>query len=94
MLLLVVAVLVAARPSDAFPRRAAAIVFASLIAVWALTRLSGPVDPLGVITKAVELIGLLVALSLERGETRVGARVPAVYVAFGLLLAVQAGHGH
>ena len=97
ILLAIVALLVATRPSDSRPPRAAATLFAGLIAAYVLVRVGEPLDALGVATKAVEAVGLALALSLERSP---GGRAPParavylVYVAFGLLLSVEVGHAH
>ena len=73
--LAVLAVVLTLRPAGAPPLAAAAIVFAGLLASYALATTTGlpvvhpepePVDGLALATKAFEAVGLLMALSLLR----------------------------
>ena len=89
------------RPESVWPARAAAVVFAGAIGAYVVTRAAEPVDALGVVTKLVEAVGLVLALTLPQG-LRGGPRIPGIawlYVllaAGGLLAAAHAhsAHGH
>jgi peptidoglycan/LPS O-acetylase OafA/YrhL len=70
-----VAVALRRRPGSVWPPLAACALFAGLIAAYALSRTAGlpvgegerePLDALGVVTKAIEVIGLIAAVRLTR----------------------------
>ena len=73
VLLAGLAVVLTLRPADALPLVGAAIVFAGLLGSYALATTTGfpllhpepePVDGLALVTKAIEAVGLVTALSL------------------------------
>jgi hypothetical protein len=54
------------RPASPLPPAAAALLLAALLAGYAVTRAGEPVDGIGLATKAVELVGLVLAWRLGR----------------------------
>lgn len=104
--LAVLAVAVARRP-DGILVDAAAVLLAGLIAAWGLAVTTGipglvpepePVDALALVTKAVEVVGLAVALSL-RGTlvTRlrtVPVALVGLVIAFSAVAAIASSRGH
>ena len=66
VLLWAVIVALRRRPASPFPPAVAALVLAGLLAGYAATRIEEPVDVLGLVTKAIEAVGLVVAWRLGR----------------------------
>jgi hypothetical protein len=62
------------RPASPLPPAAAALLLAALLAGYAVTRVDEPVDGLGLVTKAIELAGLVLAWRL--GRSAVPHRLP------------------
>jgi hypothetical protein len=54
------------RPASPLPPAAAAFLLAALLAGYAVTRVGEPVDGIGLVTKAIELVGLVLAWRLGR----------------------------
>jgi hypothetical protein len=54
------------RPASPLPPAAAALLLAALLAGYAVTRAGEPLDGIGLVTKAVELVGLVLAWRLGR----------------------------
>jgi hypothetical protein len=54
------------RPASPLPPAAAALLLAALLAGYAVARVGEPVDGLGLVTKAIELAGLVLAWRLGR----------------------------
>jgi hypothetical protein len=54
------------RPASPLPPAAAALLLAALLAGYAVTRAGEPLDGIGLVTKAVELVGLVLAWRLAR----------------------------
>ena len=84
-------------PTSAWPARAAAALFVSLIAAYFVTRAGQPVDVLGVLTKLVEATGLALALSLRPAAGEARAERPGtrwLYLLLALLGSLLALHGH
>ena len=69
VLLAATAVGLALRPSPGLAL-AAGVVFAGLILAYVGSRVSEPVDAVGIGTKAIESLGLLLAIAAARAETR------------------------
>jgi hypothetical protein len=92
------AFVLALRPESAWPPRAASAFFLALIVAYAVTRVSEPIDGLGLATKAVEAVGLVLGLWLRPGRRPLGSSV-AIGVAVAAVLAfavagMSGGHGH
>ena len=93
------AVALALYPGSTWPPRAAALLFAGQIVAYFLFT-EKLTDPIGVMTKVVESVGLLVALLMRptpelASQRRAYAPAYLLLLAFGLLVALQAaGHHH
>ena len=86
-------------PASVWPPRLAALTFfAQILAYFTFTERIA--DPLGIATKLVEALGMVVALAMEpaaelEAERRSFAPVYVLLVAFAVLVALQAsGHHH
>lgn len=102
MLLTGTAVALGVYPASVWPPRLAAAAFSGQILAY-VTFTDRILDPLGVMTKLVELIGLALALMMQpslelEAERRTFAPVYALLVGFVVLVALHAsghnGHGH
>src|SRR3954447_11276827 len=88
-----VAIALALRPGSAWPPRAAALLFAGqIVAYFVFTE--KVTDPIGVMTKLVEGVGLVVALLIRptpelAAERRAYAPAYVLLVAFALLVSMQ-----
>jgi hypothetical protein len=94
-----VAIALALYPGSTWPPRAAALLFAGQIVAYFLFT-EKVTDPIGVVTKLVEVTGLVVALLIRptpalEAERRAYAPAYVLLIAFVLLVALQAsGHHH
>jgi hypothetical protein len=102
-LLAVSMAVLAFRPASGAAPIGAALVFAALLAAYELAAMTGMegVDRLGLATKLVELVGLVLALDLTRRRTVRPLTVPAVALTFVIAvfsalvaLSVSGGHHH